>query len=87
MTSSNSAAPIDMMVKAQGPDAVRLRGDRARRDGDRDVHDRGDDRRRRRRPSSARARTVDVAAGSFSDDFAANAVHIYQIDLAAATCR
>jgi predicted amino acid-binding ACT domain protein len=31
-------------------------------------------------------RTVNVTAGKFSDAFAANGVHIYQIDLAAATC-
>jgi hypothetical protein len=32
------------------------------------------------------SRTVKVAAGKFSDAFAANDVHIYQIDLTAATC-
>jgi hypothetical protein len=31
-------------------------------------------------------RTIDVAAGKFSDDFAANGVHIYRIDLTAVTC-
>jgi hypothetical protein len=31
-------------------------------------------------------RTVPVKAGKFSDAFAANAVHIYQIDLSAVTC-
>ena len=32
------------------------------------------------------SRTVNIAAGKFSDAFAANDVHIYEIDLAAATC-
>jgi hypothetical protein len=32
-------------------------------------------------------RTVKVAAGQFSDEFAANGVHIYKIDLASVTCR
>jgi hypothetical protein len=31
-------------------------------------------------------RTIDVTGGAFSDSFAANAVHIYKIDLAAVTC-
>jgi len=31
-------------------------------------------------------RTVPVTAGQFSDSFAANGVHIYQIDLASAVC-
>jgi hypothetical protein len=32
------------------------------------------------------SRTVNVTAGKFSDGFAANGVHIYKIDLSAATC-
>jgi hypothetical protein len=32
------------------------------------------------------SRTVEIAAGRFSDAFAANDVHIYQIDLTTATC-
>jgi hypothetical protein len=32
------------------------------------------------------SRTVDVAAGSFSDAFAANGVHIYELDLSTVTC-
>ncbi len=31
-------------------------------------------------------RTVDVAAGKFSDAFAANGVHIYKIDLSTISC-
>jgi len=31
-------------------------------------------------------RTINIAAGTFSDAFAANGVHIYQVDLSAATC-
>jgi hypothetical protein len=33
------------------------------------------------------SRTVNIAAGKFSDAFAANDVHIYQIDLTTVTCR
>jgi hypothetical protein len=32
------------------------------------------------------SRSIPVEAGTFSDAFAANAVHIYSIDLAAVTC-
>jgi hypothetical protein len=32
------------------------------------------------------SRTVEIVAGRFSDAFAANDVHIYQIDLTTATC-
>jgi hypothetical protein len=32
------------------------------------------------------SRTIGIAAGKFSDDFAANGVHIYRIDLSAVTC-
>jgi hypothetical protein len=32
------------------------------------------------------SRTIDIVAGTFSDTFAANGVHIYQIDLSTATC-
>jgi hypothetical protein len=31
-------------------------------------------------------RSVDVVGGKFSDEFAANGVHIYQLDLATVTC-
>jgi hypothetical protein len=31
-------------------------------------------------------RTIPISGGTFSDTFAANAVHLYQVDLAAATC-
>jgi hypothetical protein len=31
-------------------------------------------------------RTVEVTAGTFSDAFAANGVHIYKIDLSTITC-
>jgi hypothetical protein len=31
-------------------------------------------------------RTINVTAGKFSDAFAANGVHIYQIDFATASC-
>jgi hypothetical protein len=31
-------------------------------------------------------RNVTITAGKFTDDFAANATHIYKIDLASVTC-
>jgi hypothetical protein len=31
-------------------------------------------------------RTIDVVGGKFTDMFAANAAHIYKLDLAAVTC-
>ena len=41
---------------------------------------------RQSRPWSARTAPSPSTAGKFSDAFAANGVHIYQIDLAAVTC-
>jgi hypothetical protein len=85
VTSSNTAAPIDMMVKANGTSlyvfsAIARTGTTM---GSFAVNG---------MTGNATAtvigenRTVTVTAGKFSDTFAANGVHIYKIDLAAVTC-
>ncbi|HVV50176.1 MAG TPA: hypothetical protein VHO06_10990 [Polyangia bacterium] len=85
VTSSNSAAPIDLMVKAHGQTlylfaAVSRAGTAtgtftvAGMTGGATATVLGE------------SRTVKVTAGTFSDAFAANDVHLYEIDLTAATC-
>lgn len=86
VASSNSAAPVELMVKAKGQTlhvfAAIARAGTATRTftvagmtGDATATVGGE------------ARTVAVVAGKRSDDFAANGVHLYEIDLAGATCR
>jgi hypothetical protein len=83
--SSNTAAPIDMMVKAHGQTlyvfaAISRTGTAtgsftiAGMSGGGTATVMGE------------SRTVNIAAGKFSDAFAANDVHLYEIDLTAATC-
>ncbi len=85
VTSSSASAPIDTVVKANGTSlyvfsAISRAGTAT---GSYAI-----------RGMTGRAvanvvgenRTIDVVAGKFSDGFAANGVHIYRIDLAAATC-
>jgi hypothetical protein len=85
VASSNAAAPLDTMVKASGTSlyvfaAISRAGtttasftvDGMTGNGVATV--------------VGESRTIPVAAGKFSDAFAANAVHIYKIDLAAVTC-
>jgi hypothetical protein len=83
--SSNSAAPIEVMVKAHGQTlyvfaAIARAGTAtgsftvAGMTGGATATVVGE------------SRTVKVTAGKFSDSFAANDVHIYAIDLTAATC-
>ncbi|HEY6475219.1 MAG TPA: hypothetical protein VI456_01485, partial [Polyangia bacterium] len=85
VASSNSAAPIDLMVKAKGQTlyvfaAISRAGTAtgsftvAGMTGGATATVVGE------------SRTVTVAAGKFSDTFAANDAHVYQIDLTAATC-
>jgi hypothetical protein len=85
VTSSNAAAPVDTMVKANGSSlyvfsAVARAGITTASyviqgmTGDAPASVVGEN------------RTVAVKAGAFSDDLAENGVHIYQIDLAAAKC-
>ena len=85
VASSNSAAPIDLMVKAKGQTlyvfaAISRAGTAtgsftiAGMSGGGVAIVVGE------------GRTVKVVAGKFSDAFAASDVHIYAIDLSAATC-
>jgi hypothetical protein len=85
VTSSNTSAPIDTMVKANGTSiyaisAISRAGTAtasyvvAGMTGNAAAKVVGEN------------RSVNVTGGKFSDSFAANAVHIYQIDFAAATC-
>jgi len=85
VTSSNSAAPIDTMVKADGQvlyvfAAIARAGTTtgafaiAGMTGNVTATVAGE------------GRMLDVVAGKFTDDFAANGVHIYEIDLGAAAC-
>jgi hypothetical protein len=85
VTSSNSAAPVDIMVKAHGQvlyvfAAIARAGTATATFQVAGLTG----------PAGAmvvgESRTVDVRGGSFSDDFAASAVHIYQIDIGAVTC-
>jgi hypothetical protein len=85
VTSSDTAAPIDSMVKVNGTTlyvfaAIARNGTAT---GSFEIEG---------MTGSAVAtvvsegRTLDVAGGKFSDAFAANGVHIYRIDLSKATC-
>lgn len=85
VTSSNASAPVDTMVKANGASiyvfsAISRAGTATASytingmTGNGVANVVGEN------------RTVNVAAGMFSDSFAANGVHIYRIDLSAATC-
>jgi hypothetical protein len=85
VTSSNAAAPIDTMVKAGGTSvyvfsAISRTGTATASyvvsgmTGSGVAKVLGEN------------RTIPVTGGKFADAFAANAVHIYQIDFAAATC-
>ncbi len=86
VTSSNPAAPVDIMVKANGTSiyvfsAIAKGGTTtgsyavSGMTGDATAKVVGEN------------RNVNVTAGKFSDAFAANGVHIYQIDFATATCQ
>jgi len=86
VSSSNSAAPIDTMIKANGQAlyvfaAIARAGTTtgtftiAGMTGDATATVVGE------------SRSIAVVGGKWSDDFAANGVHVYEIDLAGATCR
>ena len=85
VTSSNSAAQIDMAVKANGTSlymfaAIARPGTAT---GSFTIKGMTGD------GSAAvigESRSIGVVAGTFSDSFAANAVHLYQLDLSQATC-
>jgi hypothetical protein len=85
VTSSNSAAPVDTMIKADGQvlciiAAIARSGTTtatftiAGMTGNATATVRGE------------GRSVNVVGGKLTDDFAVNAVHIYEIDLDSATC-
>jgi hypothetical protein len=85
VASSNAAAPVDTMVKANGTSiyvfsAISRTGTATASytingmTGNAVATVVGEN------------RTVNVTAGKFSDSFAANGVHIYKIDLSTATC-
>lgn len=83
--SSNSAAPIDVMVKANGQTlyvfaAISRAGSATGSFTVAGMSGGGV------ATVVGESRTVKIAAGKFSDAFAANDVHIYQVDLTAATC-
>ena len=85
VTSSNTAAPIDTMVKANGTSiyvfsAISRDGTATATYAVRGMTGNGV------AEVVGENRTIDVVAGSFSDAFGANGVHIYRIDLSAVTC-
>ena len=85
VASSNSAAPVEIMVKARGKvlyvfAAIARAGTATATFNVVGLNGRAT------ATVIGESRTIDVTAGGFADDFAANAVHLYQIDLGAATC-
>jgi hypothetical protein len=85
VTSSNAAAPVDTMVKVHGTSlyvfsAIARAGTATASYGITGMS--GD----AVATVVGEGRTVNVTGGKFSDAFAANGVHIYQIDFATAVC-
>jgi len=85
VTSSNTAAPIDSMVKANGTSlyvfsAISRAGTATGSFAIKGMTGNGT------ATVVSEGRTVDVVAGKFSDDFAANGAHVYQVDLSKAVC-
>jgi len=85
VTSSNSAAPVDLLAKARGQVLYVFAAIARAGTATATFHVAGLNG-RATATVIGESRTVDVTAGGFSDAFAANAVHLYQIDLAAVTC-
>ena len=85
VTSSNSAAPIDTMVKADGQ-VLYLFAAIARAGTTTGTFAIAGMTGNATATVAGEGRTLDVVAGKLTDDFAANGVHIYEIDLGAATC-
>jgi hypothetical protein len=84
--SSNSAAPVDTMVKANGTSlyvfsAISRTGTATATFAVSGMTGNGV------ATVVGENRTLNIVSGGFSDAFAANGVHIYQIDLSAATCQ
>jgi hypothetical protein len=83
--SSNTAAPIDMMVKAKGQTlyvfaAISRAGTATGSFTIAGMSGGGT------ATVVGESRTVSIAAGQFSDAFAANDIHLYQVDLTAVRC-
>ena len=86
VSSSNGSAPVDTMVKANGTSlyvfsAISRFGTTTASYTIADMTGDG------AATVVGENRTVTIAAGKFSDDFAANAVHLYRIDLSSVACR
>ncbi len=86
VTSSKSSTPIDSMVKGRGTSiyvfaAVSRSGTTT---GTFSIQGMSGD---GTATVLGESRTVDVKAGTFSDDFGANGVHIYQIDFSTVQCK
>jgi len=84
-TSSDAGTPVDTMVKANGTSlyvfaAVSRDGSATAKIQINGMTGNG------MATVVGENRTINIAAGTFSDAFAANGVHIYQVDLSAATC-
>jgi hypothetical protein len=85
VASSNAAAPVDIMVKANGSalyvfSALSRSGTTTATFAITGMTGNGV------AGVVGESRTIDIVAGSFSDAFAANGVHIYRIDLSTVTC-
>jgi hypothetical protein len=85
VTSSNTAAPVDTMVKANGTSlyvfsAISRAGTATASYAINGMTGNGV------ANAVGENRTINIVAGKFSDAFAANGVHIYRIDLSTATC-
>ena len=85
VASSNTAAPIDMMVKAKGQTlyifaAISRAGTATGSFTIAGMSGGGT------ATVVGESRTVKIAAGKFSDAFAASDVHLYQLDLTTAAC-
>ncbi|MGH7293463.1 MAG: hypothetical protein ACRELB_00950 [Polyangiaceae bacterium] len=85
VTSSNAAAPVDTLVKAHGTtlyvlSAIARAGTTTASYAIQGMTGSGT------ATVVGENRSIPVASGKFSDAFAANAVHIYSIDLSAVAC-
>ena len=83
--SSNSASPIDVMVKAHGQ-VLYVFAAIARAGTATATFQISNLTGRATATVVGESRTIAVTTGGFTDDFAANGAHIYQIDLGAVTC-
>jgi hypothetical protein len=85
VTSSNASAPVDTMVKANGT-SIYVFSAIARAGTATASYTINGMTGNAVATVVGESRSVNITAGKFSDAFAANAVHIYKIDLSTATC-